>query len=143
MISTTLALLAIALPASHQKYFVSVRRINNNTPVLNSQWNQSEFTYNYNPSYVPIYGKDGNLAHDALLVRCQHTDGTRWGSTPSKMPLSMFEFNETSETVEFSRLSLDDVVFESAVPEEDFGVEDPRVAYRAADKTYYMMYSAV
>jgi predicted GH43/DUF377 family glycosyl hydrolase len=34
-------------------------------------------------------------------------------------------------------------VFESQEDYENYGTEDPRVAYRAKDKTYYMMYSAV
>ena len=55
----SLTLLLIAAPFAYQKYSVTLRRINDQVPLLNSQLNQSEFTFNYNPAYVPIYGKDG------------------------------------------------------------------------------------
>jgi len=41
------------------------------------------------------------------------------------------------------KITQDEVVFESDEVWENYGVEDPRVAYRAKDKTYYMLYSAV
>ena len=139
----TITLMLLALPVAHMKYNVTLRRINNEIPLLNSQWNQSDFTYNYNPSYIPIYDKHGKLVHDTLLIRAQDTDGTQWGAGQSKMPLAQFHFNETAETVSMGYLSKDDIVIESETIEENYGVEDPRVIYRPADKTYYMYYSAV
>lgn len=59
------------------------------------------------------------------------------------MPLAKFDFNESAETVTFDYLSKDAIVFESETIEENYGVEDPRVVYRALDETYYMLYSAV
>ena len=52
-------------------YTVSLTRINNQIPSLNSQKGQSAFTYNYNPSYVPVFDENGILIEDALLVRSQ------------------------------------------------------------------------
>jgi len=34
-------------------------------------------------------------------------------------------------------------VFEPEGPKEDYGTEDPRVAYNEKERMYYMMYSAV
>jgi predicted GH43/DUF377 family glycosyl hydrolase len=141
-----IALLLASVPIAYQQeiYNVTLRRINNEVPLLNSQFNQSNFTYNYNPSYIPIYNKKtGLLVHDALLVRSQDTDNTKWGVGQSKMPLARFDFNQTTETVTFDYINNDDIVFESKTIEEDYGVEDPRVAYRELDQTYYMFYSAV
>lgn len=68
-----------------------------------------------------------------MLVRSQDTDGTRWGVRESIMPLARFNFNMTDETVSFDHIGLDDVVFTNMTVEEDYGVEDPRVAYRPLD----------
>jgi len=62
---------------------------------------------------------------------------------PSMLPLTYFTFNSQLETVTFDHITPADVVFQSEETWENFGTEDPRVAYRAADQTYYMMYSAV
>lgn len=59
------------------------------------------------------------------------------------MPYSTFKFDSKSNLVAFDKVLEQNVVFQSQEAYENYGVEDPRVAYRDSDKTYYMMYSAV
>jgi len=61
----------------------------------------------------------------------------------SVLPYAAFTFDEEAKTVEFLYIDESDIVFEAQESYENYGTEDPRVAYRALDKTYYMMYSAV
>lgn len=68
---------------------------------------------------------------------------TLFGVGQSKLPFARFVFDGESETIEFDYISDKDIVFEAQETWENYGTEDPRVAYRALDKTYYMMYSAV
>lgn len=72
LLSYAIGFSATALMVSGKDaYEVTLTRVNNGLPSLSSLNNQSNFTYNYNPSYVPIYDANGKLAQDALLVRAQ------------------------------------------------------------------------
>ena len=59
------------------------------------------------------------------------------------MPYAPFVYNDKDQTVTFDYISEEDIVFEATETWENYGTEDPRVAYNPKDKTYYMMYSAV
>ena len=62
---------------------------------------------------------------------------------PSVMPFAPFTYDAETQSVEFEYIDESSIAFESQEVWENYGTEDPRVAYRPSDKSYYMMYSAV
>lgn len=61
-----MGLISLSVQAS---YKVNLERINHQEPLLNVLEHESNFTYNYNPSYIPLFDDEGNIKGDALLVR--------------------------------------------------------------------------
>lgn len=134
------------------EYKVTVKRVNNGEPVLNSKTGESTFMYNYNPSYIPLFATAGAASptQDALLVRCQNLSAgatsqydvgrsvvalvNRTGGPLTPSSLGSITFAPNSDK---------NIVLSSEGDAENYGVEDPRVVYRPADRTYYLMYSAV
>eukprot|EP00357_Protocruzia_adherens_P028639 CAMPEP_0114986080 /NCGR_PEP_ID=MMETSP0216-20121206/8234_1 /TAXON_ID=223996 /ORGANISM="Protocruzia adherens, Strain Boccale" /LENGTH=362 /DNA_ID=CAMNT_0002348489 /DNA_START=126 /DNA_END=1214 /DNA_ORIENTATION=+ len=140
-----LVLTAVVLTCQADVYEVTAQRMSLETmPLVSSQKGQSSFTYNYNPSYLPRY-ENGQLL-DGLLIRSQNSNGQPYGVGPSVISYTeasnqgkVFDVNH----VETTNISDDNVVFSSEGEAESYGVEDPRVAYRDLNETYYMFYSAV
>lgn len=66
-----IALFSVGLLGLSQQasYDISLERINHEEPLLNNMDHESNFTYNYNPSYISLYDDEGNVNGDALLVR--------------------------------------------------------------------------
>ncbi|KAJ3425647.1 hypothetical protein M0813_27613 [Anaeramoeba flamelloides] len=131
---------------SHQvftKYVVSVERVNQGDPLFNSQDGKQDFSYNYNPAYVPLYSS-GKLVWDALLVRSQESDGSEYGVKPSQITFSASKKQIISlDDIKFEDITNGSVVLKPEGSAESFGVEDPRLAYNKNNKLYYLLYSAV
>ena len=110
----------------------------------NSQKNESVFDFNYNCAYVPLFNEDGSFKDHALIVRCQNQLGSKYSVGPSKLSFSSMKQSYLNENnVSFTYISNNSVVLEPNGPLDNFGTEDPRVAYDKRDRTYYMTYSAV
>lgn len=94
-------------------YSVTLTRINQKYPVVDYNRGESDFTYNYNPSYVPLYDDKGDLSGDALIIRAQQAMGAKYSAGPSFMPLSNFKYDDAKQTVTFDKVTTDKVVFQS------------------------------
>jgi len=92
---------------------------------------------------VPLFGHDGSLVQDSLYIRSQMNTEVEYGVGPSVMTFTNFAFDPDTGLVKFTNISERDIVFQSQESYENYGTEDPRIAYNSKDKTYYMMYSAV
>jgi predicted GH43/DUF377 family glycosyl hydrolase len=121
-------------------YTVKARVINNHIPVLNSQKGQSSFVYNYNAAWVPQ--KDGE---GGLIVRCQNLKNPNdpYDTTPSVLAWTKLDRHSNDHNFTFSTITPDSVVFAPESDSDAFGTEDPRIVFRQADQTYYLLYSAV
>ncbi|KAJ6241452.1 hypothetical protein M0813_23239 [Anaeramoeba flamelloides] len=133
----------LILSCNTTTYVVDVDRVNKEKPLFNSQDGEQEFTYNYNPTFLPVYS-DGKLTNYGIIVRSQDTDGTEYGTNPSVMTFAQLESEFlTPEELDFTTIKKDSVIFESQGEKESFGVEDPRVVYCEKNGMYYLLYSAV
>eukprot|EP01050_Picozoa_sp_SAG11_P006387 SAG11_NODE_493_length_8965_cov_4.112339_4_plen_804_part_00 len=99
----------------------------------------SDFHFNYNPSHVPL--PDGKS--DALLVRTQ-----KLGGAPFKLALvkRLGPPGLAPASMRFEKSTDENIVFEPQPGPDSpdrFGTEDPYLAYRPKDQTYYLFYTAV
>jgi predicted GH43/DUF377 family glycosyl hydrolase len=117
--------------ASAATYVVTANRVSQH-PIISSQYpHQSVFTYNYNTAYLPL-----STGYDGLLVRCQNQ--TASGVGPSKVAFTQ----SRGGGFQFSGILNSSVVFEPSEPWENYGTEDPRIAYRQKTGEYYLFYTA-
>jgi len=130
--------IAISVAESSQ-YTVSARRINKNSPVIDSRRGDSEFVYNYNCAAVPLQG--GAIA---LLVRCQNLTNPKdqYSTGPSVLGLTRMKGSFNEDNISFEKITKASVVFEPTLPDENFGTEDPRIVLRNKTGEYYLMYTA-
>lgn len=111
-------------------------------PLANTDWPQS-----FNPAYVqPSAGTGGKRG---LLVRSQNCSGVPpghcigcnvdkdWPIAPY-FPGSVLTFSQQNADGSFQRPYL---VFAPDGPDEDYGTEDPRLAYDASTGLYHLMYT--
>jgi hypothetical protein len=111
-------------------------------PLANTDWPQS-----FNPAFVEATPATGGKR--GLLVRSQNCSGVapgqciacnvngRWPIAPY-FPGSVLTFAELRGDGTFARPYL---VFAPDGPDEDYGTEDPRLAYDPATKLYHLMYT--
>jgi predicted GH43/DUF377 family glycosyl hydrolase len=136
---------AVAISSSSSKYTVTFARLNDNLPVISSQnAMSSEFKWNYNTAVVPEANDDGF----GLLVRAQNqlSPSDPYSTTPSVMPLTKarrpIPWSNLSQLT-FDPISVSSsVVFRPQNAAENFGVEDPRIVYRAKTGDYILLYTA-
>ena len=143
-------ILFLCVVSTYSKYSVVLQRVNSGLPVCNELSKESEFSFNYNPAYVPIYAAK-KLHTDALLVRCQNLKTPPWEPDPSILCFTKVEVPGADEAdphlitdlneFSFETITKESVVFECEGEAENYGVEDPRVTY--VKGWYYMFYSAV
>ncbi|KAJ5067263.1 hypothetical protein M0811_13133 [Anaeramoeba ignava] len=126
-----------------KQYNVSLTRVNKEIPLFNSQFQQSIFTYNYNPSYCPLY-QNGKKVVDALMIRSQNTSGTKYGVKQSVVTFTTARGGLITDfdNIVFNNITDDDVTLAPSGPLDNYGVEDPRVVFREKDSTYYLLYTA-
>ena len=111
-------------------------------PLANTDWPQS-----FNPAFVqPSAGTGGKRG---LLVRSQNCSGVPpghciacnvdkdWPIAPY-FPGSVLTFSQQNADGSFQRPYL---VFAPDGPDEDYGTEDPRLAYDASTGLYHLMYT--
>jgi len=130
----------LGISLSYTAYHFSFRRVNNNSPVITSQSNESNFTYNYNSAVVPLPGNSF-----ALLVRTQEQKepNNPYSVTGSKIAFTQLIGSLNTDKIDFQNISEADVVIEPSGPSEAYGTEDPRIAFREKTGDYYLLYSAV
>jgi len=118
-------------------YIATATRLNNEMPFFTSQKNQSSFLWNYNTAYVPL-----SATQDGLMIRVQNPsiNKTQNGAGPSSLAFARFL---DSDNLAIENVDSQSVMLSPEEPWELLGVEDPRVAYRALDGTYFMLYTAV
>ena len=127
-------------------YFKFINKSKLKQKTKKSQEDESVFKYAYNCAYVPIFNDNGSLKHHALIARCQNLQNSSniYQVGPSKLAFATMiqnQFNENNIT--FTKITNDSVIFEPDSPLDNFGTEDPRIAYDSKEKIYYMTYSAV
>jgi len=141
-------------------YTVTATRLSQ-VPIFSSQSNDSVFTYNYNAgqlvdlltlTFSAAVLPGSSTATRGLLVRCQNAAAGNAG--PSVIAYTR-QLNQTS----FERIGEENVILAPIGPEDDFGVEDPRVVFDPVvrkksrvphllslsfqSKDYILLYSAV
>lgn len=62
--------------------------------------------------------------------------------TPSKLSVSKYTYDSNFSLFNFSAIDEESIVFEPTSDLDNYGTEDPRIAYRQVDQTYYMFYTA-
>ncbi|KAL0244889.1 hypothetical protein GEMRC1_008971 [Eukaryota sp. GEM-RC1] len=137
-----MALCSVSL-ATVPLYDVTLKRVNQQRPLDI----QSVFTLSYNPSYAPVYTSPTESI-DVLFVRSQNVTKPPYEVGQSVVTASFStsksgKLEENISNIRLSPITNRNVVFEASGPEENYGVEDPRIVYRTKDRTYYMFYSAV
>jgi predicted GH43/DUF377 family glycosyl hydrolase len=111
-------------------------------PLANSDWPQS-----FNPAFVEASAGTGGKK--GLLVRSQNCSGVAPGqciacNVDAKWPIAPFfpgsvlTFAELLADGTFARPYL---VFSPDGPDENYGTEDPRLAYDSSTKLYHLMYT--
>ena len=129
-------------------YNVTFIRANANQPFISSHFppgqdGHSAFFFNLVPVYLQLPG-----GQDAVIVRS--VNGTSWahGTTsttlnPDKLTLTRFVSKDGAanmSAVQVNPIRADSVILEPTGPAEACGVQDPRISYNPADRTYYMTY---
>jgi hypothetical protein len=102
-------------PASAPPHYqVTAKRINQRQPVLSNQRAEAAFSYNYNPSYIPLFtsADAASPTQDALLVRCQNRTSAsdRYAVGPSQIALVNRTGPLALDQFAFAYLSEEDVV---------------------------------
>jgi len=128
------------LIVNSSSYSVNFQRGNSNQPVISSLLQQSVFKWNYNTALVPSTNNSWGV-----LVRCQNQGNPNnpYSVTPSKLGYAQIENNWNPNSVSFTKITNDSIVFEPDGPNEAYGTEDPRIVYREKTGDYYLLYSAV
>eukprot|EP01103_Thecamoeba_quadrilineata_P010783 TRINITY_DN2421_c0_g1_i2.p1 TRINITY_DN2421_c0_g1~~TRINITY_DN2421_c0_g1_i2.p1 ORF type:complete len:334 (-),score=42.42 TRINITY_DN2421_c0_g1_i2:204-1103(-) len=109
-------------------------------PIINSQI--SDWLYNYNTAYVPVFDSNGYLVESALAVRVQNltaNETTIYDVGPSSIVITQAK---NGNDFCFDNIVTNNVILQPG-PGQELGTEDPRVAYDHANKTYYLFYTGV
>jgi len=124
---------------------VTVERLRQ-TPLISSQLKPdyeggSINDFNFNAAYVPLFDNDRKPRH-ALLVRSQNrTSSSRAGrGTPSELYLA---FEADGRPGDFAPIDSGDLSFFPIPKTENFGTEDPRIAYDEKSLEWLLFYTAV
>eukprot|EP01127_Copromyxa_protea_P003653 TRINITY_DN13453_c0_g1_i1.p1 TRINITY_DN13453_c0_g1~~TRINITY_DN13453_c0_g1_i1.p1 ORF type:complete len:367 (+),score=45.69 TRINITY_DN13453_c0_g1_i1:35-1135(+) len=119
------------------------RVVNNQQPAISYLTGTSQFQYNYNAAYLPIFVN--GRAMDGLLVRVQDLSNSSdpYSVGPSKIAVTVRQGPFNPNHFSYSMVTQSHVILQPSSPEDSEGIEDPRLAYDEKTNTYYLMYTAV
>lgn len=111
-------------------------------PIISRE--DSDFYYNYNCAYLPLFEKGNHNPRDCLAVRVQDLRPNHTSIFQVTASSIVLVCSIDGSLTKFERVSRDRVILAPEVEGEDeLGVEDPRVVFDKEDGTYYMFYTAV
>jgi predicted GH43/DUF377 family glycosyl hydrolase len=136
-------------PSPASRYTVTAGNVSP-SPVLAWASGSSTFQQAFNPAWV--VGSSGTGGAAGLLVRSQNCTATVGGpcvfcsgngSMASVINFARVVHDDVDISVPtFDPINSSTVVFQPASADDEFGTEDPRVAFDVSSGTYYMFYTA-